>query len=53
MLFFRYLRDESGLNRKNIVDNRGILYFIFYNVDNRGIFKKFKTLSLYNLLFTF
>ena len=28
---FRYLRDESGLNRKNIVDNRGIWGDKFWN----------------------
>ena len=28
---FRYLRDESGLNRKNIVDNRGIWWDMFWN----------------------
>ena len=34
---FRYLRDESGLNRKNIVDNRVHCCFYFINPYGHGL----------------
>merc|ERR1712088_199594 len=35
--FERYLRDESGLNRKNIIDNRVHCCFYFINPYGRGL----------------
>ncbi len=35
--FRRYLRDESGLNRKNIVDNRVHCCFYFINPYGHGL----------------
>ena len=36
-IVFRYLRDESGLNRKNIVDNRVHCCFYFINPYGHGL----------------
>ena len=36
-LKFRYLRDESGLNRKNIIDNRVHCCFYFINPYGHGL----------------
>lgn len=35
--FERYLRDESGLNRKNIIDNRVHCCFYFINPYGHGL----------------